>query len=84
MHWREFIKVLKVIKEDYFYEDDVPRKLMGHIHAFAMQLLAKGIVKLKVSDGTKVGTDKLNDKDIIVALSPDFFDMKRWDGMTCF
>ena len=82
LHWREFIKVLKVNKTDYFHEDDVPVKLMGPIHALAMQLLAKGIVQLKVSDRTKVGTKSLNDKDIIVALSPEFYDMDKWDGLT--
>ena len=54
-------------------------KLMGPIHALAMQLLAKGIMELKVSDRTKIGTKKMNDRDIIVALSSDFFDMKKWE-----
>ena len=58
LHWREFIKVLKVNKIDYFHEDNVPMKLMCPIHALAMQLLAKGIVVLKVSDYTKIGTEK--------------------------
>ena len=64
------------------FEDDVPVKLMGPIHALAMQLLAKVIVELKVSDRTKVGTKSLNDKDIMVALSPEFYDMEKWDGLT--
>ena len=56
LHWREFIKVLKVNKTADFHEDYVPVKLMGPIHALAMQLLAEGIIELKVSDHTKVRT----------------------------
>ena len=82
MHCREFIKVLKVNQTAYFHEDDVPIKLMSPIHTLDMQLLAKGIIELKVSDHTKVGTKGLNNEDIIVALTLDSCDIKNWEGMT--
>ena len=68
-HYKAFIKSLKIKKEDIFHPDDVPKKLMGPIHALALQLLAKGIIELKVSDQIKVGTDNLNDTHIIVDLA---------------
>ena len=82
MQWREFIKVLKKHKEDYFHKNDVPKQLMGPIHGLALQLLAKGIIELQVSDHTKVGTKELNDKHILVALSIDFYHMDKWESMS--
>ena len=82
MQWREFIKVLKKHKADYFYKNDVPNKLMGLIHALAVQLLAKGIIEFLVAHRTKVGTKELNEKHIVVALSIDFYAMDKWNGMT--
>ena len=63
-------------------KNDVPVKLMGPIHALAMQLLAEDTIELQVTDCTKVGTKQLNDKHILVALSIDFYNIDRWDGMT--
>ena len=72
MYWRDFVKALKVHKTDIFHKSDVPSTFIGPIHALAVQLLAKGIIKLIVSDGTKVGTKYLNDKHILVSLTADF------------
>ena len=69
LHWKEFIKVLKVRKTDISHESDMPSTFMGPIHALTMQLLAKGIIELKVPDRTKVGTNDLNDKHIVVSLT---------------
>ena len=49
-HYKAFIKYLKIKKEDIFHENNVPNKLMGPIYTLALQLLAKGIIELKVSD----------------------------------
>ena len=67
--YNEFIKLLKNNKQDIFHEDDVPGQFMGPIHALALQLYAKGIIRLAVSDSTKVGTDKLNNKHIVVLMA---------------
>ena len=63
----------------FFHKSDVPITPMGHIHALTMQLLAKGLIELKVSDCRKVGTKELNDKHIIVSSTPDFFDTENRD-----
>ena len=65
---------------------------MRPIHALALQLLAKGIIELKVSDQTKVGTDNLNDTHIIVGLTnacnsegimmPTFCMEESWSGLS--
>ena len=67
-------------------------KLMGPIYALALQLLAKGITELKVSDQTKVGTNNLNDTNIIVDLAnacdsegimmPAFSMKESWSGLS--
>ena len=92
-HYKAFVKSLKIKKEDIFHADDVPSKLMGPIHALALQLLAKGIIELKVSDQTKVGTDNLNGTHIIVGLANacnsegitmlDFCMEESWSGLSC-
>ena len=42
---------------------------MGQIHALTLQLLARGIIELKVSHVTKVGTDTLNDSHVVIDLA---------------
>ena len=55
MHWTAFEKVLKVYKEEYFVNGDVPGSAMGPIHCLILQLLAKGVVELRVTHKSKVG-----------------------------
>eukprot|EP00956_Cyclotella_meneghiniana_P040737 scaffold203534_cov92-Cyclotella_meneghiniana.AAC.1 len=46
-----------------------PTKQMGQIHAVMLQLLANDIVKLGVTDTSKVGKDKLSTKDVALVLT---------------
>ncbi|KAL7548847.1 hypothetical protein ACHAWF_015173 [Thalassiosira exigua] len=86
----EFIKQIKKSKNEIFEPNDVPNKLMGPIHALCLQLLAKGIVDLGVSDEGKafIGTDKLEAKHIVVkggvtkTGQPAFMDDDNWTGLT--
>ena len=64
----ELIKHLKSGKEKIFHADNVPSRNTGPIHGLALQLLAKRIIGLSVGDSTKVGTDKLANKHLIVKL----------------
>ena len=47
---------------------------MGPIHALVLQLIAKGIVALGISDSTKTGTAKLNDNDVMLYLPNEMND----------
>ena len=61
----EFIKVLKTNKDLIFRNDDIPKSnQMSQLHAVALQLLGTGIVKLMVTDKSKVGKDKVMSADI--------------------
>ena len=64
----ELIKHLKSGKEKIFHADNVPKQNTGPIHGLALQLLAKRIIGLSVGDSTKVGTDTLAKKHLIVKL----------------
>lgn len=64
----EVIKVLKSGKEKIFHADNVPSRNTGPIHGLVLQLLAKRIIGLTVSDTTKVGTDKLMKRHLIARL----------------
>ena len=64
---RDFVKVLKKHKSGMFHKEDVPGKdAAGQIHAVCLQLIAAGIVSLKVTDTSKIGTEKITAKDIVV------------------
>ena len=47
---RDFVKVLKKYKLGIFHHRDLPGKDAGQIHAVSPQLIAAGIVSLKVTD----------------------------------
>ena len=64
----ERIKLLRSQDEKIFYADNVPAQNTGPIHGLALQLLAKRIIGLSVGDSTKIGTDKLANKHLIVKL----------------
>lgn len=63
-----FMKALKSAKGTLFHENDVPKKLTGQIHGLALQLVAKGIIKLDVSDKTKIGTKHFKVDDVCISL----------------
>ena len=81
MHWKAFKKMINVNKDDIYHADDSPGKMMAPIHALIMQLLAKGIIELKVYDTTKVGTDGLTDSHVMISLTSDFVLSDNWDGL---
>ena len=68
-HYKTFIKSLTENKYAIFHKKEIPDNKMGVIHAPALQLLARGIIELKISDVTKKGTEKLNDNHIVVDLA---------------
>eukprot|EP00804_Cyclotella_cryptica_P004679 CCRYP_018232-RA/>CCRYP_018232-RA protein AED:0.18 eAED:-0.09 QI:0/0/0/1/0/0/2/0/252 len=62
----ELKKAIKAARSKVFVE---PSKQMGPIHAVMLQLLANDIVKLGISDTSKVGKDKLSTKDVALVLT---------------
>ena len=64
----ELIKQLKSHKAKIFHADNVPSRNTGPIHGLALQLIAKRIIGLCVGDSTKVGSDKLGKKHLIIKL----------------
>ena len=61
----ELVKVLKTSKDLIFHNDDIPKtNQMSQLHAVALQMLGTGIVKLMVTNETKVGTNKVMSSDI--------------------
>ena len=64
---REFLKAVKRERKTIFHRDDVPPLTnQSQIHAVCLQMVAGGILALKVKDATKVGTDKLNGAHLCV------------------
>ena len=68
----------------------MPSKNMGQIHGLALQLLGKGMVELAVSDTTKIGTQGLGVKHLVVVLPnadddgtvlPAYFIERSWIGL---
>jgi len=58
---REFMKAIKRERKTIFHRDDVlPLTNQSQMHAVCLQMIAGGLLALKVKDATKVGTDKLN------------------------
>ena len=73
-----------------FHIDDVPKKKMGPIHALALKLITKGVISLSVTNGTKIGTDKLCANHLLVTILmakqgsitlPAFIFNSRWEGL---
>lgn len=63
---------------------------MFQIHALVLQLIAKGIIALSISDTSKIGTNELCGKHLIVALpnadhdgtiKPVYLVDKCWEGL---
>eukprot|EP00956_Cyclotella_meneghiniana_P033009 scaffold92750_cov52-Cyclotella_meneghiniana.AAC.2 len=55
-------------KERVFHADSRPKN-KGPIHALCLQLFAKGIIHLDISNHTKIGTETIMDKDVSIKLS---------------
>ena len=61
----DFVKLLKTSKEPIFHNDDIPKNnQMSQVHAVSLQTLGVGIIKLIVTDRTKVGTKKVTSANI--------------------
>ena len=62
--------VLKAVKQERktnFHRNDVPPMTnQSQIHSVCLQMIAGGLLALKVNDATKVGTDKLNGAHLCV------------------
>ena len=63
----EFVKLMKAHKGFIIHEDDVPGREMGQVYALCLQMIAKGMIELKVNEKTKVGTDKITRRDLSVS-----------------
>ena len=56
---KALIKMLKSNKQLIFHEDHIPKTTIGQYHALALQLVAKGVIGLDVTETSKIGTNKL-------------------------
>ena len=55
-----FMKAMKQARKTIFHGDDVPRiGKEGQVHGVCLQMVARGLTALRVTDNTKIGTDKL-------------------------
>ena len=64
---RDFLKAMKREGKTIFHRDDVPPlRNQSQIHAVCLQMVAGGLLALKVKDATKIGTDKLNKRHLCV------------------
>ena len=64
----ELIKHIKSAKDKIFHVDNIPKRNTGPIHGIALQLLAKRIIGLSAGDSTKIGTDELAKKHLLIKL----------------
>lgn len=64
------IKFIKSNKGDIFHKNDVLHKMMGPIHALYLQLFAKGIIELGISDDKKniIGKIDVSPLNMVVRL----------------
>jgi len=56
-----------------FRKDHMPKTTMGQYHALALQLVAKGVIGLDVTETSKIGTNKLTINHIGINL-PNAYD----------
>jgi len=68
------MKLLKTNKTTIFHSDHVPKLRTGPFHALALQLMANGIIDLKIQDVTKIGTDKLTAEHVTIILPNGKYD----------
>ena len=60
--------MLKSNKHLIFHENHIPKTTMGQYHALVLQLIAKGVIGLDVSETSKIGTNKLSTDNIGIIL----------------
>ena len=82
------IKFIKSNKKDIFHKNDIPHKMMGPIHALCLQLFAKGIIELGISDDKKnlIGKTDLSPLNVVVRLGiqgndPAVLIDSFWEGL---
>ena len=81
-------KVIKFLKDNrsiIFHEDDVPDKVVGPIHALALQLLSKGIFNLGIANENKhfIGTPQLQVKHVVILKGTILLEMMAYRGHHC-
>ena len=90
-----FLETPKKEKKQLFHEDDVPKGTgMSQVHAICLQMVAKEIISMNVTDRTKVGTDKITRKDVVMTYPrakrcvdgdecwcPGFMVDELWEGL---
>ena len=89
-------KVIKFLKDNRsitFHEEGVPDKVVGPIHALALQLLSKGIFNLGIANENKhfIGTPQLQVKHVVILKGtivgdddisgPSLYEEDCWDGL---
>ena len=65
---KALIKMLKSNKHLIFHKDHVPNTTMSQYHALALQLIAKGVIGLNVTENSKIGTNKISTDNIGIML----------------
>ena len=56
----DFMKAMKQARKTIFHRDDVlVIGKEGQVHGSCLQMMARGLIALRVADNTKAGTDKL-------------------------
>ena len=63
---RDLVRSMKESRKTLFHRDDVPSPGVGNIHALCLQLIAAGIISLAVTDPSRIGTDKMSSKIVVV------------------
>ena len=82
------IKLIKSNKNQIYHKNDIPNKMMGPIHALCLQLVAKRIIELAITDDKKnlIGMTDLSPLNVIVRLVIDGNDPAEmndtaWEGL---
>ena len=88
------MKAMKQARKTIFHRDDVPRiGKEGQVHGVCLQMMARGLTALRVTDNTKIGTDKLTRSHLCVVCpntkrvqdgnvlwSPGYMRDECWEG----
>ena len=82
------IKLIKSNKDQIYHKNDVPNERMGPIHALCLQLVAKSIIELAISDDKRnlIGKTDLTPVNVIVRLvigrnDPAVLNDTAWEGL---
>ena len=92
-HYSTIKKAIKDKKNIIFHKKDVPGTKTGPIHALMLQLVARGIIEMAVSDKTKIGTDNISIKHLVLTLpittngdgdaTLTYTMDEAWEGLNC-